>query len=112
MAAFDALFLMKWYAPPLMRYILAVMAHDSCRTIRRHVARNVSQSLALLATMGDMKTSLKETESLLIEEDGTMQEKTKEKQKTDVDIMIKTLRKHREVGKNDVIRQFVMPIAA
>ena len=62
--------------------------------------------------MGDMKTSLKETESLLIEEDGTMQEKTKEKQKTDVDIMIKTLRKHREVGKNDVIRQFVMPIAA
>jgi transcription initiation factor TFIID subunit 2 len=111
MAAFDALFLTKWYVPPIMRYILAVMANDPCRTIRRHVARNACQSLALLVAMGEMKTSAKETESLLIEEDGGLQEKAKEAKKTDLDIMIKTLRKDKEVGKNDILRQFLMPIA-
>jgi len=112
MAAFDALFLTKWYTPKIMRYFLAVMAHDSSRTIRRHVARNACHSLAVLFSMGELKASLKETESLLIEEDGTMPEKAKEAaKKSELDLMLKALRKDREVGKNDALREFLMPIA-
>ena len=101
----------KWYSPPIMRYVLAVMANDPSRAIRRHVARNACQSLALLATMGEMKTSIKDSESLLIEEDGNAPEKAREAKKSDVDLMIKVLRKDREVGKNEVLREFLMPIA-
>ena len=110
-AAFDGLFLTKWYAPAIMKYILAVMANDPSRVIRRHVAKSACQSLALLVTMGEMKTSTKEQESLLIEEDGSMPEKTKEAKKSEVEMMIKVLRKDREVGKNEVLREFLMPIA-
>lgn len=110
-AAFDGLFLTKWYTPKIMAYILAVMAHDSCRVVRRHVARNAVQSLALLVAMGEMKSSLKETESLLIEEDGATPEKVKEAKKSEVDLMIKILRKDREVGKNEALREYLMPIA-
>jgi transcription initiation factor TFIID subunit 2 len=94
-----------------MRYVLAVMANDPSRVIRRHVAQNACQSLAILVSMGEMKTSAKESESLLIEEDGTAPEKAREAKKSDVDIMIKVLRKDREVGKNDVLRDFLIPIA-
>lgn len=94
-----------------MRYILAVMANDSSRVIRRHVARNACYSLALLVQMGEMKTSVKETESLLIEEDGNSQEKTKESKRSEMETMIKILRKDREVGKNEVLREYLMPIA-
>jgi transcription initiation factor TFIID subunit 2 len=94
-----------------MRYILAVMANDPSRVIRRHVARSACQSLALLVSMGEMKTSSKEQESLLIEEDGSMPERTKEAKKSDLDTMIKILRKDREVGKNEALREFLMPIA-
>lgn len=112
MAAFDALFLTKWYTPKIMRYFLAVMAHDSSRIVRRHVARNACHSLAVLFSMGELKASLKETESLLIEEDGTMPEKAKEAaKKSELDLMLKALRKDREVGKNDALREFLMPIA-
>ncbi|EMD32531.1 hypothetical protein CERSUDRAFT_118583 [Gelatoporia subvermispora B] len=110
MAAFDTLFLTKWYTPKIMRYILAVMANDPSRVIRRHVARNACLSLALLVSMGEMKTS-KETDSLMIEEDGTGTEKAKENKKSDIDMMIKALRKDREIGKNDVIREYLIPIA-
>lgn len=110
MAAFDALFLTKWYTPKIMRYILAVMASDSSRVVRRHVARNACHSLALLVTMGEMKTP-KDSESLLIEEDGNTPERAKENKKSDMDLMIKTLRKDREIGKNEVIREFLLPIA-
>ena len=110
-AAFDGLFLTKWYTPAIMKYILAVMANDPSRLIRRHVAKSACQSLALLVTMGEMKTSTKEQESLLIEEDGSMPEKTKEAKKSEVEMMIKVLRKDREVGKNEVLREFLMPIA-
>ncbi|KAI6012544.1 hypothetical protein F5J12DRAFT_818579 [Pisolithus orientalis] len=111
-AAFDGLFMSKqWYTPAIMRYILAVMANDPCRVIRRHVARCVCQSLALLVTMGEMKNAMKDSESLLIEEDGSVQEKAKENKKSDVDLMIKVLRKDREIGKNEVLREFLMPIA-
>ncbi|KAF5374962.1 hypothetical protein D9758_000502 [Tetrapyrgos nigripes] len=110
-AAFDGLFLTKWFTPPIMKYVLSVIANDSSRVIRRIVARNACQSLALLAQMGEMKSNLKDHESLLIEEDGSHPEKSKESKKTELDAMIKVLRKDREVGKNEVLREFVMPIA-
>jgi transcription initiation factor TFIID subunit 2 len=95
-----------------MKYILAVMAHDSSQIIRRHVARSACQSLALLAAMGEFKSSLKENESLLIEDDGNPGDKSaKENKKSDVDMLIKTLRKDKEVGKNDVVREYLLPIA-
>jgi transcription initiation factor TFIID subunit 2 len=94
-----------------MRYVLGVMANDPSRVIRRHVARSICPSLALLATLGEMRASIKESESLLIEEDGNSTEKAKEAKKSDVDMMIKVLRKDREVGKNEILREFLMPIA-
>ena len=109
-AAFDALFLTKWYTPKIMRYIFAVMANDQSRIIRRHVARGACQSLALLVTMGELKNGAKENEALLIEEDGAAPEKAQSK-KTEVDVLIKTLRKDKEVGKNEVVREFLLPIA-
>ncbi|KAI0028582.1 hypothetical protein K488DRAFT_80600 [Vararia minispora EC-137] len=111
-AAFDSLFFTKWYTTKIMKYVLAVMAHDSSRLVRRHIARNAGQSLALLAAMGELKASSKESESLLIEEDGNPHEKVaKENKKSDVDMLIKTLRKDKELGKNDVVREFLLPIA-
>ncbi|KAF8140663.1 hypothetical protein EV363DRAFT_1313061 [Boletus edulis] len=110
-AAFDGLFMSKWYTPTIMRYVLAMMANDPSRVIRRHVARSACQSLALLVSMGEMKNALKDSESLLIEEDGSMPPQAKEAKKSDVDLMIKVLRKDREIGKNEVLREFMMPIA-
>ncbi|KAL0580698.1 hypothetical protein V5O48_001339 [Marasmius crinis-equi] len=111
LAAFDGLFLTKWYAPAIMRYVLAVIANDPSRIVRRHVARNACQSLALLVQMGEMKSTAKDTESLLIEEDGSHPERLKESKKTELDALIKALRKDREVGKNEMIREFIMPVA-
>ncbi|KAJ3830293.1 hypothetical protein F5880DRAFT_1516515 [Lentinula raphanica] len=110
-AAFDGLFLTKWYTPQIMRYVLAVMANDSSRIVRRHVARSATQSLALLVQMGEMKSNSKDAESLMIEEDGSHPEKSKESKKTEMDAMIKVLRKDREVGKNEIFRDFAVPIA-
>ncbi|KAJ3797877.1 TATA-binding protein associated factor Taf2 [Lentinula aff. detonsa] len=110
-AAFDGLFLTKWYTPQIMRYVLAVIANDSSRIVRRHVARSATQSLALLVQMGEMKSNSKDSESLLIEEDGSHPEKMKESKKTEMDAMIKVLRKDREVGKNEIFRDFAVPIA-
>ncbi|KAG8219438.1 hypothetical protein J3R82DRAFT_365 [Butyriboletus roseoflavus] len=109
-AAFDGLFMSKWYTPAIMRYVLAVMANDPSRVVRRHVARCACQSLALLVSMGEMKNGLKDSESLLIEEDGSIPPQAKEVKKSDVDLMIKVLRKDREIGKNEVLREFLMPI--
>jgi transcription initiation factor TFIID subunit 2 len=111
MAAFDALFLTKWYSPKMMRYFFAVMAHDSSRTIRRHVARNACHSLALLYTMGEFKATSKDNDNLLIEEDGSVPpEKMKDAKKSEVDLMIRALRKDRELGKSEVLREFLMPL--
>ena len=46
----------------------------------------------------------------MIEEDGSMPEKIKENKKTDVDVVIRALRKDKEIGKSDILREFVMPI--
>ncbi|KAF5392476.1 hypothetical protein D9757_002262 [Collybiopsis confluens] len=110
-AAFDGLFLTKWYTPQIMRYVLAVMANDPSRVVRRHVARSATQSLAILVQMGELKSNAKDSESLLIEEDGSHPEKHKESKKTEMDAMIKVLRKDREVGKNEEFRNFAVPIA-
>ncbi|KIK70503.1 hypothetical protein GYMLUDRAFT_32530 [Collybiopsis luxurians FD-317 M1] len=110
-AAFDGLFLTKWYTPQIMRYVLAVMANDPSRVVRRHVARSATQSLAILVQMGELKSNTKDSESLLIEEDGSHPEKHKESKKTEMDAMIKVLRKDREVGKNEEFRNFAVPIA-
>ncbi|KAJ6541894.1 hypothetical protein B0H19DRAFT_1175115 [Mycena capillaripes] len=110
-AAFDGLFMTKWYTPPIMNYVLAVMAHDPSRTIRRHVARNACHSLALLVQMGEMKLNSKDPESLLIEEDGSIPDKNKESRKSEMDAMIKALRKDKEVGKNEIFRELMMPLA-
>ncbi|KAL0951837.1 hypothetical protein HGRIS_008498 [Hohenbuehelia grisea] len=109
-AAFDGLFLTKWYTPAIMRYMFAVMANDPSRVIRRHVARNACHSLAILVQMGEMKYDMKEAESLMIEEDGTAPEKARDNKKSELDIMIKALRKDREVGKSEVVRDFLMPV--
>ncbi|KAF7347442.1 Transcription initiation factor TFIID subunit 2 [Mycena venus] len=110
-AAFDGLFTTKWYTPPIMNYVLAVMAHDPSRAVRQHVARNACQSLALLVQMGEMKLNSKDPESLLIEEDGSIPDKNKESRKSEMDTMIKALRKDKEVGKNEVFRELMMPLA-
>lgn len=111
MAAFDSMFMTKWCTPKIMKYILAVIANDPSRAVRRHVAVNACHSLALLVYMGEMKVSAKENEALLIEEDGSMAEKAKENKKSDIELMIKALRKDREVGKNEVLREFLLPVA-
>lgn len=94
-----------------MNYVLAVIANDPSRIVRRHVARNMCYSLALLVQMGEMKSNLKEMDSLLIEEDGSIPDKAREAKKSELDMMIKILRKDREVGKNEILRQYLMPIA-
>jgi transcription initiation factor TFIID subunit 2 len=112
MAAFDALFLTKWYTPKIMRYFFAVMAHDASRTVRRHVARNACHSLALLFTMGELKAAAKDADALLIEEDGSgAPDRAKEAKKSEVDQMIRAFRKDRELGKSEVLREFLMPLA-
>lgn len=110
MAAFDCLFLTKWYTPSIMQYILAVMANDSSRQVRRHVARNACQSLALLVTMGELDSG-KKSKTVLVEEDGVGQDTKKEAKKSEIELMIKALRKDPEVGKNEAIRQFLIPMA-
>lgn len=94
-----------------MRYVLAVMANDPSRAIRRHVARAACQSLAILVSMGEMKSSAKDTDSLLIEEDGSADKAKEMAKKTESDTVIKVLRKDREIGKNEVFREYMMPIA-
>ncbi|KAJ7610990.1 hypothetical protein FB45DRAFT_1120970 [Roridomyces roridus] len=94
-----------------MHYVLAVMVHDPSRIIRRHVARSASTSLALLVQMGEMKSlNSKETE-VLIEEDGSVNEKNKESRKSELESMLKALRKDKEVGKNEICRELMMPLA-
>ena len=110
MLAFDALLMTKWYTPKIMKYIFAIIANDPSRAIRRHVAINTCHSLALLVYMGEMKGSSKDAETLLIEEDGSIPENRRENKKSDVELMLKVLRKDKEVGKNDILREFLMPL--
>lgn len=93
-----------------MRYIFSVMVNDPSRTVRRHVARSVVESLALLAIIGEIKTASKDTEALLIEEDGTAVDKTKEVKKSEHELVVRALRKDKEVGKSDPLRECIMAV--
>lgn len=68
------------------------------------------ESLAIHFSTGDIKALQKEPESILIEEDVTKPDKKKESKKTDVDLMIKTLRKDKEIGRNPVLREKLTPM--
>jgi transcription initiation factor TFIID subunit 2 len=111
-AAFDGLFLSKWwYQPNVIPYILITMAQDSSRIVRRHVARNACHSLALLFSMGELKASAKDKEALVIEEEGNLpSDKAKDAKKTEVELMIKALRKDKDLGKNESFRGLLMPV--
>ncbi|KAG8853464.1 hypothetical protein FRB91_004856 [Serendipita sp. 411] len=109
-AAFDGLFLTKWYSPEVFKYLMAVVSRDSSRIVSRHVASNMCESLAIQFSIGDIKMPAKEPEPILIEEDATKPEVIKEPKKSEVDVMIKTLRKDKEIGRNPVLRKIIMPM--
>jgi transcription initiation factor TFIID subunit 2 len=100
-----------WRIPALLEYVLSVIINDNSRVIRRHVARTATQSFAILAQMGELKNGTKDNDALLIEEDGNMPEKAKEAaKKSELDQMIRALRKDKELGKSNKLRDFLMPI--
>ncbi|KAG8818496.1 hypothetical protein FRC17_010811 [Serendipita sp. 399] len=109
-AAFDGLFLTKWYSAEVFKYLMAVISRDGSRIISRHVASNMCESLAIQFAIGDIKMLAKEPEPILIEEDATKPEVVKEPKKSEVDIMIKTLRKDKEIGRNVILRKTIMPM--
>ena len=73
---------MRWYIPKIMAYVFSVIANDSSRIVRRHVARNACESLALLASVGEIKSSSKGGENILKEEDSSIPDKMKEAKKS------------------------------
>ncbi|KAJ7786865.1 hypothetical protein B0H14DRAFT_3893453, partial [Mycena olivaceomarginata] len=85
--AFDRLFM------TIMNYVLTVTVHNLSRIFRRFVARCACLSLALLVWVGEMKLNSKDPEPLLIEEAGSIPDKNKESRKSEIDAMIKALRK-------------------
>lgn len=93
-----------------MSYIFSIIANDTSRVVRRYVARNACESLALLASVGEIKSTSKEGENVLKEEDSTMPDKVKEAKKSEIDLMIRALRKDKEIGRSEVLRNFIVPI--
>ena len=116
LAAFDGLYLTKWYAPKIMHYIFAIIANDPSRIVCCHVACSSCESLAILATIGEIKYSTKDNDtkdnesSLLIEEDGSAPDKAKEAKKSDVELVIRALRKDKEIGGGEAVRDCIMPM--
>jgi transcription initiation factor TFIID subunit 2 len=101
---------MKWFVPEVMKYLLAVITKDSSVVVSRHVASNMCESLAIQFAIGEIKMPAKEPEPILIEEDATKPEVAKEPKKSEVDLMIKTLRKDKEIGRSSVLRKHIMQI--
>jgi transcription initiation factor TFIID subunit 2 len=108
--AFDGLLLSKWYAPKVMNYMFTVIMHDSSTLIRRRIARGLCESLALLFSVGEIKSISKDGESLLIEEDSTAPDRSLEARRSDPKAMVKSLQKDKEIGKNEVLREGIMPV--
>ncbi|KEP50373.1 transcription initiation factor TFIID subunit 2 [Rhizoctonia solani 123E] len=106
-AAMDALLLMKWWrTKALIQYIFAVVAHDPSREIRRHVARSIVTSLAVLHALGDIRPGGREEPLLVVEDDGgAPKDKAK---KGEGDMLVKVLKK--EVGRSKQLRDSIMPI--
>lgn len=109
-SAFDGLFLMKWFHPEVIKYLMAIISRDSSRVVSRHVASAMCESLAIQFVIGEIKMPPKEPESILIEEDAAKPEVSKEPKKSEVDLMIKTLRKDNDIGRNSALRKIVMPM--
>lgn len=107
-SAFDGLFMMKWYQPEVIKYIIAVICRDSSLLVSRHVASSMCESLAIQFAIGEIKMPAKEPEPILIEEDATKPEVAKEPKKSELDLMIKTLRKDKEIGRNATLRKNLM----
>lgn len=101
---------MKWYSSKtLIRYIMAVIASDSSRVIRRHVATRVVESFGILFTIGDIPWSGNKAQDILIEEDGSAPvAEQKNPRKKQLDVMMKSLRN--SAGKALSIRESVMPV--
>ena len=99
---------MKWFQPEVLKYILAVISRDSSIVVSRHVASNMCESLAIQFAIGEIKLPAKEPEPILIEEDAAKPEVAKEPKKSELDLMIKTLRKDKEIGGNSVLRKSLM----
>lgn len=99
----------EWYSPRVINYLLTVIAQDSSRVVRRHVARCITESLAILFHVGDIKHPSKD-DPLLIEEDGNVADTVKESKKSEADALVKALRKNKDIGRNESLRQMIMPI--
>jgi transcription initiation factor TFIID subunit 2 len=109
-AAFDGLMLLNnWYTPRVINYLLIVVAKDPSRTVRRHVARCMAESLAILFHVGDIKHPSKD-DPLLIEEDGNVPDVVKESKKSEAELLVKSLRKGKDIGRNETLRHDIMPI--
>ncbi|KAG8886099.1 hypothetical protein FRB98_001473 [Tulasnella sp. 332] len=108
-AAFDGLLLMKWYtSKTLIRYVMAIIANDSSRVIRRHVARGLGESLGILFVIGDIPW-VGARQDVLIEDDGTTPlAERKTPQRKELDAMSKSVKQ--AVGKALSLRECIMPI--
>lgn len=108
-AAFESLLLNPWFQKKaLSRYLFAVVAHDPSRTVRRFVARALIDSLGILYTVGDVVYAPKDGEkSVLIEDDGSNSQKSKQLKKTQVELALKAIRK--SAGKFGTVREVLMP---
>lgn len=108
-AAFDGLLLMKWYtSKTLIRYVMAIIANDSSRVVRRHVARGLCESLGILFVIGDIPW-VGARQDVLIEEDGsTPLAERKTPQRKELDAMSKSVRQ--AVGRALSLRECIMPI--
>ncbi|KAG8894105.1 hypothetical protein FRB99_001519, partial [Tulasnella sp. 403] len=109
-AAFDGLLLMKWYtSKTLIRYIMSVIANDSSRIIRRHVARGACESLGILFAIGDIPWAGSKAQDILIEEDGsTPVAEKKNPRKKELETMTKSIRSG--AGRAASLRECIMPI--
>ncbi|VDB95451.1 unnamed protein product [Peniophora sp. CBMAI 1063] len=91
----------------IVRYVLAVIAHDSSRVVRRRVARNAGRSLALFVAVGESRgggSKGDESRPTLIE-DGTGECADEKRKKGEVDALIKALRKDKDIGKGEALRE-------
>ncbi|KZT52907.1 hypothetical protein CALCODRAFT_501745 [Calocera cornea HHB12733] len=104
LAAFDALLVMKWYIrPALIRYFFSVIQSDSSRTVRRHVARAMVESIGILYQVGELGTVHKK-EPVLVEEDSAQK---KNKKSSEAGAMARALR--RELHKSSTFRECILP---
>lgn len=101
---------MKWYSSKtLIRYVMAVVAQDSSRAIRRYVARGICESFGILFAIGDIPWVGYKAQDILIEEDGsTPSGEKKSTKRKELETLNKSLRQF--AGKQMSLRECIMPI--